>query len=155
MYKPLKASQSNTLNYSRMDYDDFYFTRKYKHFAVYAGSKLCLAKYSYYLSKRYENSNIDVFMIHPGISVTPLGANAFGNTVKKLAGIMKWVFNSPEKSSLSLYYIISKDLQTGSIVGPHIFEAWGYPKENRVRKCVKEGAEELIRFTENEIKKII
>ena len=140
---------------AKIDYEDFYFTRKYNHFAVYARSKLCLAKYSYYLSKRYENSNIDVFMIHPGISVTPLGANAFGNTVKKLAGIMKWVFNSPEKSSLSLYYIISKDLQTGSIVGPHILEAWGYPKENRVRKCVKEGAEELIRFTENEIKKII
>ena len=140
---------------AKINYDDFYFTRKYRHFAVYARSKLCLAKYTFYLSKKYADSNIDVFMIHPGISVTPLGANAFGNIVKKLAGIMKWVFNSPEKSSLSLFYIISKELPAGSIVGPHILEAWGYPKENRLRKCVKEGADELIKFTENEIKKII
>ena len=140
---------------AKINYDDFYFTREYRHFAVYARSKLCLAKYTFYLSKKYADSNIDVFMIHPGISVTPLGANAFGNIVKKLAGIMKWVFNSPEKSSLSLFYIILKELPAGSIVGPHILEAWGYPKENRVRKCVKEGADELIKFTENEIKKII
>ena len=138
---------------AKLDYNDFYFSKKYNHFAVYARSKLCLAKYTYYLSKKYEDSNIDVFMIHPGISVTPLGANAFGDTIKKLAKVMKGVFNSPEKSSLSLFYIISKDLPAGSIVGPHILEAWGYPKENRVRKCVKEGAEELIKFTEKEINK--
>ena len=140
---------------AKIDYEDFYFARKYKHFAVYARSKLCLAKYTYYLSEKYKNSDIDIFMIHPGISVTPLGANAFGETVKKLARVMKGVFNSPEKSSLSLFYIVSKDLPAGSIVGPHILEAWGYPKENRVRKCVKEGAEELIKFTENEIKNVI
>ena len=140
---------------AKIDYEDFYFARKYKHFAVYARSKLCLAKYTYYLSEKYKNSNIDIFMIHPGISVTPLGANAFGENVKKLARVMKGVFNSPEKSSLSLFYIVSKDLPAGSIVGPHILEAWGYPKENRVRKCVKEGAEELIKFTENEIKNVI
>ena len=139
---------------AKINYDDFYFTRKYRHFAVYARSKLCLAKYTFYLSKKYADSNIDVFMIHPGISVTPLGANAFGEMVKNLAKVMKGVFNSPEKSSLSLFYIISKDLHAGSIVGPHILEAWGYPKENRVRKCVKEGAEELIKFTEKEINKI-
>ena len=139
---------------AKIDYEDFYFTKKYNHFAVYARSKLCLAKYSYELSERYANSNIKVCMIHPGISVTPLGANAFGETVKKLAKAMQGVFNSPEKSSLSLFYIISKDLPAGSIVGPHILEAWGYPKENRVRKCVKEGAEELIKFTEKEINKI-
>ena len=138
---------------AKIDYEDFYFTKKYNHFAVYARSKLCLAKYSYELSERYANSNIKVCMIHPGISVTPLGANAFGETVKKLAKAMQGVFNSPEKSSLSLFYIISKDLPAGSIVGPHILEAWGYPKENRVRKCVKEGAEELIKFTEKEINK--
>ena len=139
---------------AKIDYEDFYFTKKYNHFAVYARSKLCLAKYSYELSERYANSNINVYMIHPGISVTPLGANAFGETVKKLAKVMKGVFNSPEKSSLSLFYIISKDIPAGTIVGPHILEAWGYPKENSVRKCVKEGAEELIKFTEKEINKI-
>ena len=139
---------------AKIDYEDFYFTKKYNHFAVYARSKLCLAKYSYELSERYANSNIKVCMIHPGISVTPLGANAFGETVKKLAKVMKGVFNSPEKSSLSLFYIISKDIPAGTIVGPHILEAWGYPKENSVRKCVKEGAEELIKFTEKEINKI-
>ncbi|MBP5495433.1 MAG: SDR family NAD(P)-dependent oxidoreductase [Lachnospiraceae bacterium] len=140
---------------AKIDYDDFYYTKKYNHFAVYARSKLCLAKYTYDLSQKYKESNISVYMIHPGISVTPLGANAFGDFIKQIAGMVKWVFNSPEKSALSLFYVLAKNLPSGSIAGPHILEAWGYPKENRVRKCVKTGADELKVFTDNEIKDII
>lgn len=138
---------------AKIDYEDFYYNKNYKHFAVYARSKLCLAEYTYDLAKRNENSNIKIFMIHPGISVTPLGANAFGKTVKKLAGIMHGLFNSPEKSALSLFYILSKEPPAGSIVGPSFLEVWGFPKEGRIRKCVKEGADKLISFTETEIKR--
>lgn len=154
---PHKVIYCNTISVihkiAKIDYEDFYFAKKYNHFAVYARSKLCLAKYTYNLAKCNADSNVSVYMIHPGISVTPLGANAFGERIKKLANIMKGLFNSPEKSALSMFYEVANNLPAGSVVGPHILEAWGYPKENTVRKCVKEGADELITFTETEINK--
>ena len=116
---------------------------------IYARSKLCLAKYSRALAERYRNTNIRVLMIHPGIAVTPLGANAFGPVVRRLSGVFGFLFNSPEKSSLSLAYMLSRNLPAGSVAGPvRCFGGWGYPKKNRVLRRVKEGAEELIRETE-------
>ena len=135
----------------KIDYKDFYCNKHYEHFNVYARSKLCLAKYSYDLAKKLENTNVCVYMIHPGISVTPLGANAFGSAISKLANALRGVFNSPEKSSLAMVYSLSKELPAGSITGPSFLEVWGYPKSGKVRRCVKEGADKLIAFTETEI----
>ena len=152
---PHKVIYCNTISVvhkiAKINYEDFYYKKKYEHFAVYARSKLCLAKYTYEISKRYKDTNVSVYMIHPGISVTPLGANAFGNTVKKIADIMHGLFNSPEKSALPLFYILSKEPSVGSIIGPSFMEVWGFPKEGRIRKCVREGAYKLISFTETEI----
>lgn len=137
----------------KIDYKDFYCNKHYEHFNVYAKSKLCLAKYSYDLAKKLEDTNVCVYMIHPGISVTPLGANAFGSVISKLANALRGVFNSPEKSSLAMVYSLSKDLPAGSIAGPSFLEVWGYPKSGKIRRCVKEGAEELIAFTESELRR--
>ena len=154
---PHKVIYCNTISVihkiAKIDYEDFYFTKKYNHFAVYARSKLCLAKYTYNLAKRNADSNVSVYMIHPGISVTPLGANAFGSVISKLANALRGVFNSPEKSSLAMVYSLSKDLPAGSIAGPSFLEVWGYPKSGKIRRCVKEGAEELIAFTESELRR--
>ena len=92
-------------------------------------------------------------MIHPGTTITALAADGFPVIIRKAANAFSWVFNSPEKSSLEMVYVLSENLPSGSIVGPWLFEVWGYPKQNRVRKRVKEGAEELISFTEKEIYK--
>lgn len=137
---------------ARIAYDDFYCTGRYRPLPVYARSKLCLAKYTYYTAKKLEGSNVHLYMNHPGIAITPLGVNAVG---PRLAGAARWVapvFNSPEKSSLSVAYILSHALPAGSIVGPdRLFHGWGYPKVNRITRKVKTGAEELIAFTEKEI----
>ena len=140
-----------------VDYEDFYYERekRYRTFSVYARSKLCLAKYTYAQAMRFAGSNIHILMSHPGVTLTPLGLNAFGNGVKRMAGIVRPLSNSPEKSALSLAYILSHEIPSGSIIGPNKgFGGWGYPKTNRVRRRVKEGAEELIRFTNGEIGKV-
>ncbi len=91
-------------------------------------------------------------MNHPGMTFTPLALNAFGKVVRLLAGIVGPLTNSPEKSALSLAYILSHDVSPGSVIGPDkCFGGWGYPKKNRILRRVKEGAEQLISFTENEI----
>ena len=139
-----------------VDYADFYYERG-KHdraFPVYARSKLCLARYTYAQAKRYEGSNVRVVMNHPGMTITPMGLNAFGNGIRRLAPIVRPLSNSPEKSALSLAYILSREIPSGSIIGPNKgFGGWEYPKMNRIGHRVKEGAEELIRFTNGEIEK--
>lgn len=62
------------------------------------------------------------------------------------------LFNSPEKSSLSVAYILPHDLPAGSIVGPvRGLGGWGYPKVNHVSAKITSGAEELVAFTKKEI----
>ena len=139
-----------------VDYGDFYYEQRkhYPTFPVYARSKLCLARYTYAQAKRYAGSNVRIVMNHPGMTLTPMGLNALGNGIKRLTGIVERLSNSPEKSALSLAYILSHEIPAGSIIGPNKgFGGWGYPEVNRVGQRVKEGTEELIRFTNMEIEK--
>ena len=93
-------------------------------------------------------------MNHPGMTLTPMGLNALGNGIRRLAGIVEAMSNSAEKSALSLAYILNHEIPAGSIVGPNKgFGGWGYPEMNRIAHRVKQGAEALIRFTNTEIEK--
>ncbi|MBO4391628.1 MAG: SDR family NAD(P)-dependent oxidoreductase [Lachnospiraceae bacterium] len=139
---------------AKVDYRDFYYKEHYSDFPVYARSKLCLAKFTYALAEKYRGSNIKIYMNHPGMTITPLGRNAFPGLVSKLEKPFSPLFNTPEKSALSVAYILSKDLPVGSIIGPNaLFGGWGYPKKNHICRKVKTGAEELIRFTQEETEK--
>lgn len=133
-----------------VDLDDFCYNRKksYNGFAVYARAKLCLSKYTYYKAGQYEGRGVRVLMSHPGIAITPLGANAFGKTVSRLAGVLSWVFNSAETSALSLPFIMEKLPPAGSISGPRGFiNGWGLPSVNKTCRRVKTGGRELLEFT--------
>ena len=137
-----------------LGYRDFYCTRfKHSSLAKYGRSKICLAKYTYHKAKELEGSNVKVLMNHPGIALTPLGLNAVGPRVARLADTgLKLLFNSPEKSSLAVAFILAHDIPAGSIVGPtKCLGGWGYPTVNHIPRKVKTGAEELIAFTEKEI----
>ena len=120
--------------------------------AVYARSKLCLAIYTRELARRTRKTRLRILMSHPGITMTPLGMNAYGKTVSRLAGRFRGVFNSPEKSALSAAYILSHEVPPGALVGPdRFFGGWGFPRENKIPRRADRNAEELIRFTEKEI----
>ena len=137
---------------AKLEYDDFYYSKRYRTMPVYARSKLCLAKYTYYTAKRLEDSNVRMYMNHPGTSITPMGLDMVGPRLAMSAELAKPFFNSPEKSSLSVAYILSHTFPIGSIVGPNKgFGGWGYPVVNRIYRKVTTGAEELIAFTEREI----
>ena len=151
-----EASISIIHKIATVDYADFYYERgkHYPTFPVYARSKLCLARYTYAQAKRYAGSNVRILMNHPGMTLTPMGLNALGNGIRQLTGIVEALSNSPEKSALSLAYILSHEIPAGSIIGPNKgFGGWGYPEMNCVGHRVKEGADELIRFTNMEIEK--
>lgn len=140
---------------ARIDYDDFYCTKDYRPLPVYARSKICLAKYTYYRAQQLSGSNVRMYMNHPGIAITPLGVNAVGPRYAGAARRVAPLFNSPEKSSLAIAYILSHPLPVGSIVGPaHGFGGWGYPRPNRILRRVRTGAGQLIAFTEKEIRRV-
>ena len=112
-------------------------------------------------SLQQQGTDIDVFVNnagcfhHPGITLTPLGLNAVKKGIANFAmALLTPFFNTNEKSSLSVAYILSNSLPVGSIVGPNkVLGGWGYPTVNPILKKYKTGAEELIAFTENEIKR--
>lgn len=154
---PHEVSYINTISMvhkiAKVDYEDFFCEKKYSDLRVYSRSKLCLARYSYYKAKELEESNVHIYMNHPGIAITPLGINAVGPRLAWAARLSSALFNSPEKSSLAIAYILSHSLSVGTIVGPDKgFGGWGYPKENRIHRCVKTDAEQLLAFTENLLK---
>ena len=156
---PHKVTYINTISlahkFATLGYKDFYFTKKYRSVPVYSRSKLCLAKYTWYTARKLEGGPVRMYMNHPGIAITPLGMNAVGARYARYEKVANHFFNSPEKSSLSIAFILSHDFPAGSIAGPvKGFGGWGYPKRNRIRHRVKTGAEELIAFTENEIKRV-
>ena len=123
--------------------------RKRGNVATYAGSKLCLARYAYALAARYKDTNVRVVMCHPGIAITPLGLKAVGS-VAKLAPVLGWLFQSPEKASLSVSYLLAHERPAGSITGPtKFFGGWGYPKPNKVSRKVTGDASALLAATEN------
>jgi len=136
----------------KIDYDDFYCERHPGRLTVYGRSKICLATYTYALAKQNEESNVKIVMNHPGATITPLGLNAYGRWANSLAGPFSRLMNSPEKSALSVAYILGHDVPAGGIAGPKRgFWLWGYPAINRLPGRVQNDANELITFTEGEI----
>ena len=155
---PHEVTYVNTISlihkFAKLEYEDFYCTKQKRNtMAVYGRSKLCLAKYSYYKAKALEGSNVRLYMNHPGIAVTPLGINMVGPQLAKLAkSMMAFLFMPPEKSALSVPFILANTFPVGTIVGPNkLLGGWGYPKVNRTLHKVTTGAEELIAFTDREI----
>ena len=138
--------------FEKPKYDDFYCARKYRSLKVYARSKICLARYTYYAAKQNEGGNLRIYLNHPGIALTPLGLNIVGPKLAKFEKAAAHLFNSPEKSALSVACILSHHYPAGSIVGPNkLLGGWGYPKRNHTYRKVKVGAKELVEFTEREI----
>ncbi len=140
--------------YAKLDYDDFYCAKKYGNFKVYARSKLALTKYCQYLAKKEGDSNIKVYGIHPGISITPIATKAY----KRLGKVGYWfrfLFNSTAKAGLAPLYIVAHDLPVGAIVGPKCLGGIrGYPHNNKIYKKALTEWDKLIDFTQKEIDKI-
>ena len=116
---------------------------------AYARSKLCLARYSRFLAEKYKDTNVRVYMTHPGIALTPIASHFLGGmyALSKIVPI-----NSAEKSSLAAAWILSHDVPDAGVVGPNkFFGGWGYPKLNRTCRRAKRDIEPLIEFTDKAI----
>ena len=96
---------------------------------VYGRSKRLLNYHLLYLKEQ----GYDIRITHPGISATSLFASEKGGFGKLFNAIivplMKLIFHSPDKSSLTLLYALNDEIEYGKEVGPKgLMAIWGYPK---------------------------
>ena len=96
---------------------------------VYGRSKRLL---NYHLLALKEEG-YDIRITHPGVSATSLFASEKGGFGKVFNAIivplMKIIFHSPDKSSLTLLYALNEEVEIGKEIGPRgLFAVWGYPK---------------------------
>ena len=133
----------------KINYNDFFFDKKKKGaFNVYSRSKLCVTKYSIYLANSHMDSNLITIMTHPGITKTQLLLDMFKPWYMRIFKPFANIFMSSEKGALSIPYALTNTIRSGSLIGPKgLFDGWGYPKFNKLKKKAYTDIEKLVRFT--------
>lgn len=147
-------TSSIAMYFANIKYDDFFLEKKYKSFKIYANSKLAVTHYFIHLKQLYNNTNLKILLVHPGITYTPLISKAFGKVISYLANIFLKLFtHSVTKASLSTLYLLNDNIENGSFSGPRgLFKIAGYPKLNKLSKKVKRDYQKTIELASNLIK---
>lgn len=139
--------------WGKINYEDFYSIKHYKHIPVYANSKLAISKYFMYLVSN-EKRKVQVLAAHPGISSTNLLDPSKGGVSKAFSrcgnAFLRLFMHSAVKASLSLVYAAgSNKTLNGDVYGPRgLFEISGYPKKRKLSKKVCVNVEEFIEYTQ-------
>ena len=114
---------------------------------MYGRSKRLLNYHLLYLKEQ----GYDIRITHPGVSATSLFASEKGGFGKLFNAIivplMKIIFHSPDKSSLTVLYGLNDEVEYGKEIGPGgLFAVWGYPKVLKLSKKMqdKERQEKVV-----------
>ena len=114
---------------------------------VYGRSKRLLNYHLLYL----KGQGYDIRITHPGVSATSLfnsDKGGFGKLFNALiVPLMKIIFHSPDKSSLTVLYGLNDEVEYGKEIGPKgLFAVWGYPKLWKLSKKLlnKEKQEKVV-----------
>ena len=114
---------------------------------VYGRSKRLLNYHLLYLKEQ----GYDIRITHPGVSATSLFASEKGGFGKLfnavIVPLMKIIFHSPDKSSLTVLYGLNDEVEYGKEIGPGgLFAVWGYPKVLKLSKKMqdKERQEKVV-----------
>ncbi len=114
-------------------------------FNQYKLSKTAITNYFYYLS---QNTNLNIYMMHPGVSSTNIFSNPNVSYWKWFKSLAKWVMSvvvhSPKKAALGISLLASKDYPNHTFLGPRgIGQISGYPKVIKLKNSGKKYANEL------------
>ena len=124
---------------------------------IYARSKRWLTYYAKQLAKENQNSNINISIVHPGITASSLFMPKH-NGIRKvfypvLNFMMKLVFPHSKKASLSEVFALTLTTKPDDWVGPtKVFNIYGFPKLKTLKlKPEKEKIQLLCYNTIDEI----
>lgn len=101
---------------------------------IYASSKKWLTLYAEKLSKELSSTSVSVAIVHPGVTSSSLFAPKY-KTIKKifyptLKFLMRLIFPSTDKASLSEVYALYTNTLPNEWIGPTVFfNIYGRPKK--------------------------
>ncbi len=86
-----------------------------------------------------KEAGFDMVLVHPGASATSLFSPSRGGFSKHfdraIIPLMKFIFISPSKASLSALYALNHDTKFNEWIGPRgLFHIWGYPKVYKLKE---------------------
>ncbi len=135
---------SVSMYYSKVDFDDIMGINVKNKTVRYGRDKRLLALDTLNLKERCPNNRI--VLCHPGVSATSLFASSKGGFNKAFNALifplMKVIFMSPKKASLSIVMGAFLSLKNDELVAPRGFlHSWGYPKAIKFRKSLSRSLE--------------
>lgn len=135
---------SVSMYYSKVDFDDIMGLNIKNKTVRYGRDKRLLALDTLNLKEKYPNNRI--VLCHPGVSATSLFASSKGGFNKAFNALifplMKVIFMSPKKASLSILMSAFINLHESELVAPRgLFHSWGLPKNIKYRKSLFNSSE--------------
>lgn len=118
------------------NYDDPFFDKHYKKFRIYAASKRGIIHMYHHFLRMYQNTNLQFYLTHPGITYTPISYKGYRSnfTKKFIQTLFPKFFHSVYKAALS-YMMALKEKENGAYYSPRFFFGTrGYPKLKQIRK---------------------
>ena len=147
-------TNSIVYKHGKLNYQDFYMLNHYKKMQVYANSKLAITMYFSYLVNKYEDSNLKICLVHPGIVYTPIIDKGYKKRwfVRLAKGFMKITFNSISNAKDVDLFALDDKIFHGSYIGPRFLNYRGKPKIIKLRKFSYQDVEKLVEFSKEETK---
>ena len=123
------------VNTKKIDFSDLNLTKENNLTQKYAKTKIMMLLATIFGKEK----GIDMVLVHPGASATSLFSSTRGGFSKLfnmlVLPLMKVIFISPSKASLSAIYSINHDTKINEWIGPRgLFNIWGYPKISKLEK---------------------
>ena len=139
-------------NYSKINLSDIDFSKNRHCNKVYGNSKRFLMYSMYELLKEYKN--IDLSVVHPGISYTNITSHYPKFIFHLIKYPMKLIFCKPKKASLSILKGVFEKCEYHEWIGPRLFNIWGYPHKRKVSYCSMEESKIIGEYAQEIYNKI-
>ncbi len=119
----------------KLNFNDLNFDNEKNLTQKYAKTKIAMIL----ATLKAKEAGIDMVLVHPGASATSLFSSSRGGFSKHfdriIMPLMKLIFISPSKASLSTLFALNHDTKFDEWIGPRgLFHIWGYPKVSKIKK---------------------
>ena len=123
-------------NYSKIDRCDIDFSGRKKASLVYGNAKRYLMYSLDTLFKDEKEAGLAI--VHPGITFTGITAHYPPLIFAIIKHPMKFIFMKPKKAALCIIKGVFDRCESGSWIGPRLFDVWGFPKNKLLKDVDKE-----------------
>ncbi|MBR4345208.1 MAG: SDR family NAD(P)-dependent oxidoreductase [Lachnospiraceae bacterium] len=129
----------------KIHFDDINLHKGFNVIKAYSQSKLANVLFTRELSRRLADKGITVNCCHPGAVATNIGIDRDTGFGKKVTGVLKPVFQTPEQGAATAIYLATSD-EVSNITGGYFYKC--KPVKSSKQSKSRKLAAKLYRFTE-------